>query len=593
MFVRFRRLPIWLAFVIVTFCPFFGASLDAQTNTFPDSGNAGIGTTTPQAHLEIRRSGGFDSTAILWDNGQAHLLHGTNDVISWDRPIFNLLIDADDSDTTAKFQLFKDVTASYGAPGVSLSLEDGTSSFIATQGNFGLGTSSPTSALHVFDPVSTGSSDHLDLLFDGEGSPNGLALDGSITGSWAREFKIMTGGSGTLFGMGALVDASAQLVRGYIGGNSTQDSVYDIPWVTFLPDGKVGIGTLTPANLLSVAGTVESTSGGFKFPDGTIQTTAASGGGSSSAYGANASAPTDSVYVNGSGYVGIGSTSPGSRLTVAGTVSSTLGGFMFPDGTVQTSAATSSSPAYGASGSAPTDSVYISNYGYVGIGEPYPGSKLSVNGNVESTSGGFTFPDGTVQTTAAVSGSQNSLDAADGLPADAVYVDGAGNVGIGTTTPLTALDVRGTTTTYTLEVTGGSDLSESFDVSAEDKVLPGMVVAIDSEHPGGLRLAHEEYDRMVAGVVSGAGGVQPGLVMGQKGTVATGGHPVALTGRVYVLADASNAPIHPGDLLTTSNVPGYAMRVADHDRAVGAILGKAMTGLEDGRGQILVLVALQ
>jgi hypothetical protein len=41
-------------------------------------------------------------------------------------------------------------------------------------------------------------------------------------------------------------------------------------------DGKVGIGTASPGQLLSVAGTVESTSGGFKFPDGTTQTTALS-----------------------------------------------------------------------------------------------------------------------------------------------------------------------------------------------------------------------------------------------------------------------------------------------------------------------------
>lgn len=39
--------------------------------------------------------------------------------------------------------------------------------------------------------------------------------------------------------------------------------------------GKVGIGTSNPSNLLSVAGVIESTSGGIKFPDGTTQTTAA------------------------------------------------------------------------------------------------------------------------------------------------------------------------------------------------------------------------------------------------------------------------------------------------------------------------------
>lgn len=42
--------------------------------------------------------------------------------------------------------------------------------------------------------------------------------------------------------------------------------------------GNVGIGTSSPGQKLTVAGTVESTSGGFKFPDGTTQSSAASGG---------------------------------------------------------------------------------------------------------------------------------------------------------------------------------------------------------------------------------------------------------------------------------------------------------------------------
>jgi hypothetical protein len=40
-------------------------------------------------------------------------------------------------------------------------------------------------------------------------------------------------------------------------------------------DGDVGIGTPTPGEKLTVAGVVESTTGGFKFPDGTTQATAA------------------------------------------------------------------------------------------------------------------------------------------------------------------------------------------------------------------------------------------------------------------------------------------------------------------------------
>jgi hypothetical protein len=120
-----------------------------------------------------------------------------------------------------------------------------------------------------------------------------------------------------------------------------------------------------------------------------------------------------------------------------------------------------------------------------------------------------------------------------------------------------------------------------------------MVVSIDPARAGKLRVSAGEYDRTVAGVVSGAGGVKPGMMMGQIGTVANGDHPVALTGRVYCWCDASNGAIQPGDLLTTSSTPGHAMKVADHDKAAGAIIGKAMTPLAEGKGLVLVLVSLQ
>ena len=42
-----------------------------------------------------------------------------------------------------------------------------------------------------------------------------------------------------------------------------------------------------------------------------------------------------------------------------------------------------------------------------------------------------------------------------------------------------------------------------------------------------------------------------------------------------------------------ARTPGRAMRVTDHARAQGAILGKAMTGLKAGHGLVLVLVTLQ
>jgi hypothetical protein len=153
---------------------------------------------------------------------------------------------------------------------------------------------------------------------------------------------------------------------------------------------------------------------------------------------------------------------------------------------------------------------------------------------------------------------------------------------------------EGRITTQVLQITGGSDLSEQFNVNAVNDVLkPGMIVSIDPENPGELTLSTNAYDRTVAGVLSGAGGVKPGMLMGQAGTAADGKHPVALTGRVYCQVDASNGAIRPGDLLTTSETPGHAMKVTDHARAQGAIIGKAMSSLQTGKGLVLVLISLQ
>jgi hypothetical protein len=118
-------------------------------------------------------------------------------------------------------------------------------------------------------------------------------------------------------------------------------------------------------------------------------------------------------------------------------------------------------------------------------------------------------------------------------------------------------------------------------------------VTIDPQDAGKLVVSRRAYDRRVAGIISGAGGVKPGLMMGQQGSIADGKYPVALTGRVWVYCDATRYAIKPGDLLTSSATRGHAMKVQNHAKAQGAILGKAMTGLKTGRGLVLVLVTLQ
>ncbi len=144
----------------------------------------------------------------------------------------------------------------------------------------------------------------------------------------------------------------------------------------------------------------------------------------------------------------------------------------------------------------------------------------------------------------------------------------------------------------TVQITGGADLAERFVVTGKTVVIPGTVLVIDSANPGQLVASERPYDTRVVGIVSGAGGVQPGLTLHQEGLM-EGDTQVAIAGRVYVLAEADSAPIQPGDLLTTSTLPGYAMKAADRDQAYGAVLGKALTGLDKGTGLVLVLVTLQ
>jgi hypothetical protein len=127
---------------------------------------------------------------------------------------------------------------------------------------------------------------------------------------------------------------------------------------------------------------------------------------------------------------------------------------------------------------------------------------------------------------------------------------------------------------------------------SEREIAKGSLVIIDAENPGKLKLSGVAYDTRVAGIVSGANGINPGISLHQEGAI-EGGQNVALSGRVYALADASNGSITPGDLLTSSGIPGHVMKVTDHARAQGAIVGKAMSSLREGKGMVLVLVSLQ
>jgi hypothetical protein len=121
---------------------------------------------------------------------------------------------------------------------------------------------------------------------------------------------------------------------------------------------------------------------------------------------------------------------------------------------------------------------------------------------------------------------------------------------------------------------------------------PGSVMIIDAE--GKLRLSDRRYDTRVAGIIAGAGDTRPGIILGRSRCAADGARaPIALAGRVYCKVDARDRAVCIGDLLTTSDTVGAAMRADDRDKAFGSVLGKALAPLQDGVGMIPVLVALQ
>jgi hypothetical protein len=391
--------------------------------------------------------------------------------------------------------------------------------------------------------------------------------------------------------------------------------------------GNVGIGISTPAHRLTVSGGPTWTANGWL---GSIELEDAaaigwranatgqrfgmghSGGGfflfrTASDPGTIGSLASYDFMVSDAGNVGIGTTTPARKLTIQ----SPGFGLEHTDGTVRLGTYLSADGFNTDGGWLGTisnhklhffvkngdPSMTVTTAGEVGIGTTVPVTRFTVAGmGVYNALGAAAI---TLRNDAAAGRrwGWHALD--DGKMQIADYtaaatrllIDTAGNVGIGVAAPQTKLDVDGTTRTKVLTITGGADIAEPFPFSSAN-IAKGSVVIIDERNPGQLKLSTEAYDTRVAGIVSGANGIRPGISLQQDGAL-EGGENVALSGRVYVLAEATSGAIKPGDLLTTSKTPGHAMKVTEHGRAQGAILGKAMSTLKEGKGMVLVLVTLQ
>jgi hypothetical protein len=145
---------------------------------------------------------------------------------------------------------------------------------------------------------------------------------------------------------------------------------------------------------------------------------------------------------------------------------------------------------------------------------------------------------------------------------------------------------------------------------------PADVVVADPFKKESVVKSSQPYQTSVVGVVS----TKPHMVMGTElvqdsqtkmpipGVSAA---KLALSGRVPVKVTDENGPIVPGDMLTSSSTPGYAMKwslldvkgakdfeelkniLAENERRRNAIIGKAVESHQGGTGKIIVLVSLQ
>lgn len=329
---------------------------------------------------------------------------------------------------------------------------------------------------------------------------------------------------------------------------------------------------------------------------------------------------TRGIRVNDHGYVGIGTTFPRTQLEVNGGIRARGGvpdgidtpnsGFAFTgNGGDNDSGMFSSADGQVEFYTDNVERVRIDSLGYVGIGTTSPGMSLEVSRPSYYGSPAIGASNGARYAYLHVSPADHAIIWNDSSAmrfgtelsrgssfSERMRIASNGNVGIGTLNPQQKLDVNGTTRTQILQITGGSDVAEPYDITATNGVEPvaGMIVSLDPANVGKLRVSCGEYDTKVAGIISGANGINPGLVLAQEGTIANGAWPVASSGRVWCLVDADAAgAVQTGDLLTTSSTPGHAMRASDRDRTQGTVVGKAMSPLENGRGLVLVLVSLQ
>ena len=505
-------------------------------------------------------------------------------------------------------------------------------------GNVGIGTASPNAKLEVWGNVRIGTD------FSSMPAPAyGGILIGQYGGGGIGELQFLSASAANGYGVrmhGYAGDGSFRIDR---RANSTTWSDF----ITFTNSGFVGIGTMSPTSSLTVAGLIESSANGFKFPDGTVQTTAfpaTSGGnvglGTSPANRLHvyATAFADGIAVDGTsspainfrnngsvkGYIGLATVTGAFSANATANdlvIRSESNNILLGRGSGLTTLAIVG----GNVGVGLTDMTTYINTNTIWLRPDPNGTHLATYSTTEAVLNAMSYQDadgahiGGLYFTrargqsdahyqiAAIQGRQSgsgvlaggdlwffTKPAGGGIAANSarMVIKQNGHVVIGDpTTPDTAiLNVAGD-----INVTGNvnakyQDVAEWVSSGADLDVA--TVVVLDPTHDDQVVSSSRAYDTTVAGVVSSS----PGVILGVGGE---GKEKIATTGRVKVKVDATRAPIAIGDLLVTSDVPGMAMKSEPLEingrkfHQPGTVIGKALQPLSGGWGEILVLLSLQ
>ncbi|MBP7768374.1 hypothetical protein KA082_00870 [Candidatus Woesebacteria bacterium] len=254
---------------------------------------------------------------------------------------------------------------------------------------------------------------------------------------------------------------------------------------------------------------------------------------------------------------------------------------------------------------------YINNTTNFGIGTTSPNAKLNVAGNFNVSGNATvsaTYAAGIAQVfrggpsgTGDITQWQNSSGTVLSI------VNSAGNIGIGTTAAAVKLDVTGTIQTDLVTSTNNFALCHESNTtltnqdikdcsntptadymefySVDTNVTPGDLLAPsttyvttnDGDQITKLTKTTQEYQRATIGVASVPENAGDFNSIGHNIKDQDNPFPIALNGRVLVKVTSRNGNIQPGDYLTSSNIPGVAMKSTQP----GWVIGKAIAAYDN------------